>query len=255
MFFYCSKILAFIITPLVWIIGLFIYSLITENKKRKRRSFIIAIILLIVLSNTFLLDNMMRIWEIPTIQESDLKGKYDVGIVLGGMISYDSQLDRLQFSKGVDRLLQAVQLYEDGNIKKILITSGSGSITYPELKESPLIKKYLQTIHIPEEDIIIESESKNTRENALFTAPILNKVAPNGRYILITSAFHMRRSLGCFNKVGIKATPFSTDRYSGGPRRWALDFLFIPNPETFAASNVLIHEMIGYWVYKIMHYA
>jgi len=197
----------------------------------------------------------MRTWEIQTIKESELKGTYDIGIVLGGMMSYDSQLDRLQFSKGVDRLLQAVQLYEDGIIKKILITSGSGSITYPELKESPLLKRYLQTINIPDKDIIIETESKNTRENALFSTPLIKKAAPGGRYLLITSAFHMRRSIGCFNRLGIKVTPYSADRYSGGPRRWAPDFLFIPNPEAFEAWNILIHEIIGYCVYKVMGYS
>jgi len=254
MFFYCSKILVFIITPLVWIVGLLIYSLITKNSRRKRRSFIIALLLLIGLSNSFLLDNMMRIWEIPAVKESELRGPYDIGIVLGGMMSYDSHLDRLQFSKGMDRMLQAVQLYKHGIIKKILISGGSGSITYPEIKESPLLKRYLLTIGIPEEDIIIETESNNTHENAIFSAPIIKKTAPDGRYLLITSAFHMRRSLGCFHRAGIDATPFSTDRYSGGPRKWEVDFLFIPNVDAFSGWNTLIHEMTGFWIYKIMGY-
>ena len=254
MFFILSKVLVFIITPIVWIVALLIISLFTKKPKRKRRTFIAALILLLFFSNSFLLDNVMRMWEIPAVSEVDLKDSYDVGIVLGGMMSYDSNLDRLQFSKGVDRILQAIQLYKDGVIEKILITSGSGSITYSDIKEAPLIKKYLLTLEIPEEDILIESESKNTRENALFSKPILDKEAPEGKYLLITSAFHMRRSIGCFKKVGIKVTPFSTDRYSGGPRRWALDFLLIPNVEAFHTWNVLIHEMTGYWVYKIMGY-
>ena len=254
MFFFLSKILAFLIMPLVWVIALMVYAAMTKNVKRKRRTFIIALLLLIFFSNTFLLDNVMRLWEIPTVKEADLQGPYDLGIVLGGMLSYDSQLDRIQFWKGADRLLQAVQLYKDGIIKKIFITSGSGSIKYPDIKEAPLLKKYLRTIGIADEDIILESESKNTRENALFSAPIIHKVAPSGKFLLITSAFHMRRSTGCFNRVGIATTPFSTDRYSGGPRRWELDFLFIPNIETFQAWTVLIHEMTGYLIYKLMGY-
>lgn len=196
----------------------------------------------------------MRLWEIPAIKESDIKVGYDVGIVLGGMLSYDSQLDRLQFSKGADRIMQAIQLYKDGDIDKILITSGSGSITYSDIKEAPLIKRFLRTLEIPDEDILIESESKNTHENALFSKPILDKEAPEGRYLLITSAFHMRRGVGCFNKVGIQITPFSTDRYTGGPRRWAIDFLLIPNVDAFQTWNVLIHEITGYLVYKIAGY-
>ena len=254
MFFILSKVLAFIITPIVWIVGLLIFSLITKNPKRKKRTFITSIILLLFFSNSFILDNVMRLWEVPAIKESEMKEGYDVGIVLGGMLSYDSQLDRLQFSKGADRILQAIQLYKDGIIDKMLITSGSGSITYSDIKEAPLIKRFLTMLEIPEEDILIESESKNTRENALFSKPILDKEAPEGKYLLITSAFHMRRGVGCFNKVGIQVTPFSTDRYSGGQRRWALDFLLIPNVDAFQTWNVLIHEMTGYLVYKIAGY-
>src|ERR1035437_10743661 len=105
MFFILSKDLAFIITPIVWIVGLLIFSLITKNPKRKKRTFITSIILLLFFSNSFILDNVMRLWEVPAIKESEMKEGYDVGIVLGGMLSYDSQLDRLQFSKGADRIL------------------------------------------------------------------------------------------------------------------------------------------------------
>ncbi len=255
MFFICSKLLAFLIMPLVWIVALMNYALWTKIIKRKTKTFLAAFLLLIAFSNTFLVDCVLRIWEIPTVKESELKGSFDIGIVLGGMLSYDSQLDRMQFSKSTDRLMQAIQLYKDGIIKKIFITSGSGSIRYPDIKEAPLLKKYLLTIGIPEDDIILESESKNTRENALFSAPIIKKIAPNAKCLMITSAFHMRRGIGCFNKVGIKATPFSTDRYSGGPRRWDLDFLFVPNIEAFQAWTVLIHEMSGYYIYKIFGYA
>ncbi|MGZ4118990.1 MAG: YdcF family protein, partial [Bacteroidia bacterium] len=69
----------------------------------------------------------------------------------------------------------------------------------------------------------------------------------------ITSAFHMRRSLGCFNKVGIATVPYSTDRYAG-PRKFEFDYLFIPNSSVMNDWNTLIHEIIGYITYKISGY-
>ena len=69
MFFILSKILAFLIMPLVWVIALMVYAILSRNSKRKRRTFITALILLIFFSNTFILDNVMRLWEIPTVRE------------------------------------------------------------------------------------------------------------------------------------------------------------------------------------------
>jgi len=68
------------------------------------------------------------------------------------------------------------------------------------------------------EDIIIESASRNTHENALYVKDLVSSNAKKGKVILITSAFHMRRAEGCFRKVGIDVTGFSTDFYSALPK-------------------------------------
>ena len=252
MFFIFSKLLAFIISPLIWVLLLLLWSLFSKNAQRKRKLLIASIAISYIFSNSFLFDTVMRQWETKAKHYSELK-KYDVGIVLGGMLWYDGQYDRVQFNRSIDRLMQSIELYKRGYIKKILITSGSGSILHPDLREAIYAKRFLLTLEIPEEDILIESESNNTHENALFTKRLLDKEMPKASCLLITSAFHMRRSLGCFAKVGMKVDDYSTDRYSG-PRKWEFDYLFIPN--TFALQNwqMLIHEMIGYIVYKISGY-
>ena len=195
----------------------------------------------------------MHKWEIPATKIEEL-GTYDIGIVLGGMSSYDTDYNRTQFQRGVDRLLQAIDLYKKGKIKKIFFVGGSGRILHPELKEGPLVKKYLLTIGIPESDLIVETESNNTRENALFTKAILDKDGIHGKYLLITSAFHMRRSMGCYKKAGIEATPYSTDRFSGG-RKFEFDHVFIPSIDALDAWTAFIHEVIGFCVYKTVGYA
>ena len=107
---------------------------------------------------------------------------------------------------------------------------------------------------IPEKDIIIESESNNTRENAIFSKIILDKQLPAGKFLLITSAFHMRRAIGCFSKAGVQTDYYSTDRYSG-MRSFEIDNLLIPNAASMMHWQMLIHEMIGFVVYKISGYA
>ena len=253
-FFIISKIFDFLIEPLVWIIVLLLLSLFSKTPKRKKRFLLTSIVLLLVFSNSFLFDEAMRAWEMKATKTSDIPGTYDAGIVLSGMIAYDHSFDRIQFDRRNDRLMQALSLYKMKKIKKLVLTGGSGSLVHTYIKESELIKKFLTDIGIPAEDLIIENKSNNTRENAIFAKEILQKELPGGKFLLITSAFHMRRALACFEKAGIEVLPYCADRYSG-PRKFYPDHLLLPNAKILFDWNDLIHEMLGYIVYKIMGYA
>lgn len=251
-FFLLSKLLTFLISPIVWIISLLFVFVYSKNERRRKKCFYWAFSLLLFFSNSFIFDEFARAWEVPATPYEDLE-IYDVGIVLGGMSVYDEELQRPQFYRGVDRLLQAVELYKLGMIKKVVFTGGSGRLLHPEMKEGDYIKRYMVFMGIPEKDIIIESQSQNTRENALYTKNLLEERKLTGRYLLITSAFHMRRSMNCFKTVGLDVTPYSTDRYSG-PRKWEFDHLFIPNTSALNDWYTLIHEVVGYVTYKVIGY-
>ena len=253
MFFILSKILVFIITPLVWIIMLLFISFFSKKEIRKRTSLKWALGLTLLFTNPFIFDECARIWEIPATKFADLK-TYDYGIVLGGMSVNDESLDRVQFYRGVDRLIQAIDLYKRGYIKKIIFTGGSGRLLHPEMKEGELVKPYMIKMGVAPQDIYIENESQNTRENAVFTKALIDKENLNGSYLMITSAFHMRRGLRCFKKVGISADPYSTDRYAGA-RKFEFDNLFIPNISSINDWTGFIHEMFGYVTYRMMGYA
>jgi uncharacterized SAM-binding protein YcdF (DUF218 family) len=252
MFFYLSKILTFLLLPITWLFALLIYILVSKNPVRKKRAFITFCVGLYICCNGFLATEFMRAWEVPAVADETL-GTYDAGIVLSGMMTYDTKLKKNQFMHGVDRLLQAIQLYKKGKIRKIVFTGGSGSLTYPDMKEGLYIRDFLLQLGIPKEDFFIESESNNTHQNATFTKPILDKEFPQGKFLLITSAYHMRRSLGCFRKAGIPVTPYSTDRYAG-ERKLAFDFFLIPNVEAMDVWQAALHEMSGYVIYKAAGY-
>jgi uncharacterized SAM-binding protein YcdF (DUF218 family) len=252
MFFALSKLLAFIITPGFWVFILLGIAVFSKNEIRKKNCLRWGFWLFVFFSNAFIFNLCMRAWEVPATVPT-LK-TYEAGIVLGGMSSYSEELDRVQFYRGVDRLLQAVELYRKGVIRKIIFTGGSGMLMQPDMKEGKYLKRYMYYFNIPEKDFIIESESKNTHENAAFTKVILDNEQISGNYLLITSAFHMRRSLGCFRKAGIGAESYSTDRYSRGVE-FELDHVLIPNISAMDGWSNLIHEMVGYITYKIIGYA
>ncbi len=253
MFFIISKLLSFLITPLTWVFALLLWSLLTKDVRKRRKLLIITFCVFYFFSNSFILDEFMRPYETPAIAESQLQGKYDAGIVLGGMIAYDHTNIRPQFDRAVDRLMQAVTLYKDGKIRKILISGGSGSILESDALEAPILRDYLVKLGIPDSCILTEKYSKNTHENAVFSKHITDSLNKNGRYVLITSAFHMPRSMRCFQKAGINVTAYSADRYSG-PRKFVFDHVFIPNIYALDGWNVLLHEWLGFLTYKISGY-
>lgn len=252
MFFLLSKLLDFIIEPLVWVLVLLLLGLFYKKRERRRAFVIAALAVFYFFTNNFIADEFMRAWEVPAVADSSV-GTYDVGIVLGGVLAFDKSLNRPQFDRSADRLFQALKLYHQGKIRKLVLDGGSGSIVNKDELEAPILKKYLEQIGVPDSVIAIEPHSRNTHENAVFVKPLLDSLAPHGHYLLITSASHMRRALGCFKKAGIQVTPFSADRYSG-PRKFLFDHMFIPNKYALQSWDVMLHEWVGYITYKVMGY-
>lgn len=84
MFFVLSKILIFLITPLVWIIILLFFSFFSKYPERKKKYLGWAIFFTLLFSNPFIFDECSRLWEIPATRIETLK-PYHAGIVLGGM--------------------------------------------------------------------------------------------------------------------------------------------------------------------------
>lgn len=250
MFFYLSKILLFLITPITWILGVLIYSIFTKNPKRKKLGFISTLIMFLIFTNSFIVDEVFRAWEIKILKTDSIKKPYDYGIVLGGVCWYDSQNDRIGVLRSFDRIYQAIELYKTGKIKKIFLSGGSGSVIDADFKESLIVKSHLIKIGIPAEDIEYEDISRNTKENAIETKKLIPDTCS---CLLITSAFHMRRAKGCFDKIGFNVTPFVVDRYSG-KRKYVLDHLIVPNVEALSNWTLILHEITGYLVYYFMGY-
>jgi uncharacterized SAM-binding protein YcdF (DUF218 family) len=238
--------------PITWIFILLVITVLVKKEKRRKWS-IITLLVFYFFSNEFLFCEVMRIWEEPKKKIESLKN-YDVVIVLGGMVSFDSDVERMQADRGFDRTLQALLIYKKGKTKKLFISGGSGSLQFPDMKESIILKNYLMQIGFPEEDILIESESKNTYENALYTKKELEKLGlQNSSLLLVTSASHMYRAKKCFEKQGLQVDTYSAD-VKAGPRKFVFDHLFIPNEEAFVKWYNLLHEILGVIIYKVMGY-
>ncbi len=254
MFFVASKLFDCFTSPTVWIVVCFFLGWLLRNEKLRKRFFLIALFLLLFLTNPFIINQVLQCWETPSVNAATIKEPYDVGIVLGGcMRYYNHQTDRIVYGSAVDRLMQSIALYHDKKIKKILLSGGSGYVMEKDWKEAGWLAEVLYKCNIPKEDVILENESRNTHENAQFTASILKNKTYGKSFLLITSATHIRRSMLCFKKAGLEVTPFPVDERSG-KGNYTLDKIFIPDAANIDSWDVLLHEWIGMITYKIAGY-
>ncbi len=253
MFFILSKTFDVLMMPLTMVFVAVIYALITKNRARSRKIIIGALIGLYLMSNDVLVNGLLKRWEPTPILPAKT---YEVGVILlGGTVKkYDTLSHNLWLGESGDRGIQALNLYKSGKIKKIIISGGETSLITGQLhsSENDGIRHLLVSAGVPESDIIQEGRSKNTRENATFSAQILRKQFGLKQCIIITSAFHMRRAIGCFEKAGLDVIPFPAHYLQTKSEPW-FDQLF-PSEKSLAMFTLVWHEMIGYVVYRAVGY-
>lgn len=124
-------------------------------------------------------------------------------ILLGGTYSLkDSTTDHVIFNLAGSRLLDFLKLLQQYPHKKIIFTGTP--------LEANITKQYLLDFGINPSLLCIENASKNTEDNALNTAKLLGDYK-NKKWVLVTSAFHMKRSVLLFKAAGVNIIPYPVD--------------------------------------------
>lgn len=246
MFFILSKILLFLIKPLVWILFVFFRGIFTKDEVKRKRRLIIATIMLFLMSNNFLVNELVLRYEYRTAKTLD--SNYKVAIVLGGFAGKDKATGNTVFYESSDRLLQAVSLYKQHKVQRLLISSGSGSLTNQSTKEADIVKNYLMTLGIPDSAIISENRSRNTEENAEYSFKILDSLHIKDSILVISSAWHLPRAKVCFD-VRENIDYYPVNFMSSDKRDYAIDNLLMPSPKALYNLELVIKEWVGYVVY------
>ena len=248
MFFFLSKLLLWVIMPLNIVLAIFLFSYGINRRYRKRIQ-IAALCLLLVLSNKFIANICMHLWE-PEPRFISEMSDYDVAVVLTGVTDYERlPFDRVHFNKGVDRIYHAIQMYKLRKVDRVFI-SGGMQTTALKRNESESLAEYCMISGVPKKHIIVENQAKNTHQNAFFSRQLLSDTS---KIVLITSAFHMPRAAACFNKQNLSFDTFPTDYY-GRPPRFKLDEILLPNHDAFRLWGILFKEWVGLLVYKTVGY-
>jgi len=146
------------------------------------------------------------------------------------------------------RLFTTVRLQKRLNIP--IIISG-GKVFKHRSAEAPIIKRFLLDLGVSSNDIIKEDKSRDTFENAKYTRDICDHLGFK-KPILVTSAFHMKRSISVFKKIGIEVLPFPCNFKSWRDRQYIwVDYL--PNAYGFYHASIFIREFLGSIFYKFAY--
>ncbi|ACK49726.1 protein of unknown function DUF218 [Methylocella silvestris BL2] len=171
-------------------------------------------------------------------------------IVLGGALNQSRSVARGQATFGGDgeRLIAGIELSKRYPSARLVFTGGSGNLVEQTIVESTGVKKFWLDMGVPPDRMEFESRSRNTWENALFTRDLL-RPKPGETWLLVTSAWHMPRSMGIFRRLGFDVIAYPVAyRTSGDSSDWSF---LRPAFERVPLVVLAFREWIGLLAYRL----
>lgn len=132
---------------------------------------------------------------------------------------------------------------------KIPILLSGGRVHAAGASSARMAHRFLGDLGIPENQIILEDQSRDTYENALFSQKVCRRHGFKSP-LLVTSGYHLRRALLSFNKVGLKVVPFPCD-LTTWPDRTYQWYHFLPNVGALERTAAALHEWLGLLFYRL----
>jgi uncharacterized SAM-binding protein YcdF (DUF218 family) len=253
MFFLTSKVAWIVASPITLMILVGLIGVLLARSRIGRLSqalSAIALTLLLAVAVTPLGYGLLSPLENRFPQPPpDMPAPYGI-LILGGALNGPMSLAHNQatFEEG-ERVVQAALLARRYPDARVVFSGGNGWALGEPPTEAEAVRKLLIDLGVDPARITLEDRSRNTDENARFSAALLHP-EPSQRWLLVTSAFHMPRSMGLFEKAGFNVTAYpvafrTIDPPSGGPP-W--DIYVSRNMRAF---EIGMREWIGLLGYRL----
>ncbi|WP_158809460.1 YdcF family protein [Beijerinckia sp. L45] len=171
-------------------------------------------------------------------------------IVLGGAMNEELSLARgeISMNAAATRMTAGVALALRYPSARLVFTGGSADVRQVGRDEAEGAHRLWLSLGIPEARMSFESKSRNTFENAVFTRELV-KPKPGEQWLLVTSAWHMPRSVSIFRQADFPVTAYPVDyRSFGDGRDWKPSFNAI---ESLEKLDTALHEWAGLLAYRI----
>lgn len=173
----------------------------------------------------------------------------DAIVVLGGAFSHHALRPYPDLSGSADRYWHGARLFHAGRGEVVILSGGRmpGRGRGPTEAESGAV--FLRDLGVPDEAMLLDNAALTTRDNAVNVAAILEEMDIED-FLLVTSATHMRRAMGCFRVLGLRPVPVATD-FQVNPHRALRPTDFFPSSQALAGSTRAAHEYVGMVVYRV----
>jgi uncharacterized SAM-binding protein YcdF (DUF218 family) len=253
-FFLLSKTLGIMLLPVNFLVGVGVLGAIlvaTRWAGLGRRLLILSVAVLAIAGFSPLGKLLLYPLEKRFPPWDSSRGPPDGIVVLGGAIDPDLSvaIGRVVFTHAADRIVATAALARRYPNARIVLSGGNSNlISDDSAKETDYMLSVFESLGIARERLTMERRSRNTQENAEFSKAVA-KPKDGERWLLVTSAYHMPRSMGVFRKSGFVVEACPVDWRLGGTANNILMFSPIAI-EGLERTDIAVREWMGlaaYW--------
>ena len=248
---FLSKLLPLFIYPLGLSLTLAVFAcLLLWRKKRVGLGLLVASILILWLASTTLVSHRLVTsleWRHLPVATDSLPSA-DAIILLGGAVSAAKPPRvEIELHDAADRVLHAARLYRAGKAPMIIVSGGALPWLGP-YPEAPVAKALLQEWGVPADAILLDSDSRNTYENAMNSKRLAQEHHLK-KILLVTSALHMPRAMATFQAAGIRTIAAPTASLVS--RGWRPSLLsLLPDASALMQTTLAVKEYVGLLYYR-----
>ncbi len=236
--------ISFLVSPTGFVLSNLMLGFIAWSYRRTRSlgSLLLALgsLALLILSTGPVSSALLNPLEFKYAAYGQKASDPDAGFIVV-MAGYAVDVDYYPLSSKVNssalfRLVEAHQIWNRDRAKRVVVT---GHADVPGM-----MAELLAALGVAPESIMMENQSNNSFESARNVKEIVGE----NRFVLVTSAGHMPRSMAIFKKLGMKPIPAPTDFLAS---RNPFDAGFLPSAEYLHYSELAFHEYVGmawYWL-------
>jgi uncharacterized SAM-binding protein YcdF (DUF218 family) len=252
MFFILSKTVALLFLPsnLLIILALVgVLLLATRWWRAGIRLMAASLILLAVVGFLPIGNVLVHVLESRFPPWNPARGTPDGIIVLGGGINPPLSYSRhdVSLTASAERVTIIAKLARQYPNARIVYSGGNGVLFPQAPPEADFALPLLESFGVDPSRVTLETRSHNTYENALFSKELI-KPKPGQRWLLVTSAWHMPRAMGCFRRVGFPVEAYPVNWLTAPRLHWYLNTDFGGGLQQV---DFVTHEWLGllaYWV-------
>ena len=248
MFFVLSKTLGLLAVPsnVLVLLGLLGAALLLSRFARVGRRLLVVSLLLIAICGFLPVGKALMLTLEDRFPKWDAsRGAPDGIVILGGALNPDITQARGQIALGedVERFTEVAALARRYPQARIVFSGGTGSLDAAALPEAHYATPLLESFGIPASRIALEDRSRNTEENARFTQGLV-RPKPGERWLLVTSALHMPRAVGCFRNAGFEVEPYPVGWRTGDRLSFGTQV-----SDGLNSTDLAMREWVGLLVY------